>query len=336
MECLKNYIGIKGCGNTKPLSGMYINQLAGITLENIEKIADKEQVTFMGVWNDIQARSWIRLEKDLRRSLRNKYKLKSISSNGFINPNIDVVNIEAASAHYKGVVIDISSNIYSTQKPSFLAIGIGDIKLTLPQAAAEVILKIFDEAGNMLDEFTIEDATEGVNIIEVSKKYSAQKLFVAIDATNLPLATGYIPKSILAGCCDCICKVCGDSCNANIYGGQSLIETPDAISKEDNFYGLQICFSVSCDYSSIICCNKQEFIDVWMFLLGCELMLERLYSPRLNKFTTIDREQAQELKDYYTAEYERALEEAIKGISVEEQDCCIVCDPKITYRETLP
>ncbi|MBK7882502.1 MAG: hypothetical protein IPJ81_00670 [Chitinophagaceae bacterium] len=63
MDCLIDYIGVKGCGNVKPLSGMYINQLAGISLESMEKIADKEQVTFMGVWKDVQARAWLRLEK---------------------------------------------------------------------------------------------------------------------------------------------------------------------------------------------------------------------------------------------------------------------------------
>ncbi|MBK7885121.1 MAG: hypothetical protein IPJ81_16050 [Chitinophagaceae bacterium] len=336
MDCLIDYIGVKGCGNVKPLSGMYINQLAGISLESMERIADKEQVTFMGVWKDVQARAWLRLEKDLRRSLRKRYQLKSVSGNGYINPDIDTVNTEAASPHYKGVVIDINSSIYNKQKHSFLSIGISDIKLTLPQPAASVKIKIFDEAGNELDEFTIANAIAGVNTIEVAQKYPAQRLFIALDASALPLATGSIPKDVISGCYDCICKVCGDNCQASIYGAHSLIDTPSAISKEDNFYGMQICFSVCCDYNTLICCNKQEFIDVWLFLLGCELMLERLYSPRLNKYTTIDKEDPNELKDYYTAEYEKALEETILGISVDQEDCCIVCDPKIRYRENLP
>ncbi len=336
MYCLKDYIGIKGCGNSMPLSGIYINQLPGVSLEIIEKIADKEQVTFMGVWNDIQTRSWIRLEKDLRRALRNKYKLKSVSSNGYINPEIDVQNTDPSSAHYKGVVIDISNNVYNKQKHSFLAIGISDIKLTLPQPAALVTLKIFDEYGTELDEFKVENAIEGINLIKVSKKYSAHRLFIGIDATNLTLATGTISKDILSGCYDCICNVCGSYCQPGIYGAQSLINTPSAISKEDSFFGLQICFSISCDYNAIICCNKQEFIDVWMYLLGCELMLERMYSPRLNQYTTIDIDEAKELKDYYTVEYEKALEEAVKGIDIDEEDCCLICDPKISYRETLP
>lgn len=75
MDCLKDYIQIKGCNapaysydantdndddpDTDPTeaSGLFINMdLPGISLENIDKIADKEQQTFLGVWDEVQNR----------------------------------------------------------------------------------------------------------------------------------------------------------------------------------------------------------------------------------------------------------------------------------------
>jgi hypothetical protein len=75
MDCLKNFIQIEGCsapeyeydsntdGDDNPStdhtdpSGLFINKdLPGVTLESIDKIANSEQLTFLGVWSDVQDR----------------------------------------------------------------------------------------------------------------------------------------------------------------------------------------------------------------------------------------------------------------------------------------
>jgi len=73
--CLKNYVTIKDCGGA-PLSGQYLNQLPGISLESTQKIANGEQVTYVGVFAEVQDRSWNRFLNDYRVKLRAKYKLK--------------------------------------------------------------------------------------------------------------------------------------------------------------------------------------------------------------------------------------------------------------------
>ncbi len=71
MDCLKDYIGIQGCGAPVPLappgetlsdvfSGLYINQLPGVSLKSIEKLADEEQQNYLGVWADIQRRALLK------------------------------------------------------------------------------------------------------------------------------------------------------------------------------------------------------------------------------------------------------------------------------------
>jgi hypothetical protein len=75
MDCLKNFIQIEGCNapvysydantdaddnpDTDPTSasGLFINKdLPSISLENIDKLADSEQKTFLGVWDEVQDR----------------------------------------------------------------------------------------------------------------------------------------------------------------------------------------------------------------------------------------------------------------------------------------
>lgn len=169
MGCMHDYIGIKGCNSPEGASGLFITQLAGLTLESIEKIAEKEQINFMGVWKDVQDIAWTRLQKDFKRSLR----------------------------------------------------------------------RCFD---------------------------------LADDA----------------------------------------------------------------DTDELICNNQADFADVWMYLLGNQLMLERIYSSRLNRYTTIDKENAIELKDYYEAQYEKALAEAVKAVKIPDDTDTISNSPTISYREQLP
>lgn len=67
MQCLKNYIQIDGCaapdysynvnGQPAPPSGLYINKDLPITLKSIDKVANEEQITFLGVWNEVQERA---------------------------------------------------------------------------------------------------------------------------------------------------------------------------------------------------------------------------------------------------------------------------------------
>lgn len=66
MTCFKNYIQIEGCaaptytytvnGSAATPSGLFINRHLPIPLKQIDKIANEEQVTFLGVWNDVQDR----------------------------------------------------------------------------------------------------------------------------------------------------------------------------------------------------------------------------------------------------------------------------------------
>lgn len=154
MFCLDNYIGLKVCGNETSDSGQYINSLPGISLESIDKIADSEQVTYAGVWKDVQEEAWNRFY-------------------------IDVVN-------------------------------------------------------------------------ELTKCYQLQPY---------------------------------------------------------------------CDYENLICENKSRLITAWKYLLGNQLMLFRLYTTRLNRFTTVDLNKAAELRDFYQSEYDKSLTLAAKIMNVSSCEC---------------
>lgn len=106
--------------------------------------------------------------------------------------------------------------------------------------------------------------------------------------------------------------------------------------KSDFISKVNGCFEINteCNYEDIICENKDKLVNSWRFLLGNQLMIYRIYSTRLNRFTTIDLESAERLKDFYQVEYEKYLTQEIKFIDF--SDCCMPCGGRITTVTWLP
>lgn len=81
MDCLNGYIGIMGCGAPPPpseegkFSGLYINQLPGVTLEAMENIADDEQENYLGVWADVQKRAFLKFGLAVKAKLNECYRI---------------------------------------------------------------------------------------------------------------------------------------------------------------------------------------------------------------------------------------------------------------------
>lgn len=63
-------------------SGLYINQLPGISLKSIERLADAEQGNFLGVWRDIQHRALMKFGIAFRARLNTNH---SISDKTVVN-----------------------------------------------------------------------------------------------------------------------------------------------------------------------------------------------------------------------------------------------------------
>ncbi len=69
MNCLQDYIGLKGCTVDAPLSGLYINDYPGMSSELLDKIATPEQASYVGMWDSAQAVSYVRMKRDVQAAL---------------------------------------------------------------------------------------------------------------------------------------------------------------------------------------------------------------------------------------------------------------------------
>ena len=327
MECLIDYIGLKGCGNEQPDSGLFINELYGVQFESIQKIADSEQKTFAGVWADVQKRGVNKLSTAVTNWFRTKYQIKTISESFDLGKKIENTTLAGAN-EYRGFAIELqpenafNSNLANTY--------VQTLQLYL-SAPANTTVKIFDlDLGSELFSVGV-TGVAGWNLIKVNQNFSANRIFCGYLATVIASVKLDISEQLSNdfGC------FCNDyfNCEARVRGG--ILESPFTDYEASyNTHGFTGVFGARCTYNNIVCNNKDVFKLALWYLFGHELMCERIYTPRLNRFTTIDLEKAKQLRDEFKNEFERELSNAIQGIKLNVNDCCLECDAIITYKES--
>ncbi len=98
----------------------------------------------------------------------------------------------------------------------------------------------------------------------------------------------------------------------NIYRDCVYIEygnTANTFTNTGLNYGLSVVYGLRCSLTNLACYAKDLFALPLWYMLGSEMMMERMTSERINKWT-VDRKQAEELKAFYDAEAEKALKAA--------------------------
>lgn len=71
----------------------------------------------------------------------------------------------------------------------------------------------------------------------------------------------------------------------------------------------------------LICNNKELLATSLWYLLGAELLLENLGSPRINRFTTLDRDRNRQLRAELMDIFMHELSVAVAGIDVHNSIC---------------
>lgn len=327
MNCLTDYIGVKGCGATVPDSGIYINSLPSINLRQLQGIADSEQENFLGVWANVQERAQAKLLVDVSTRLRKRFKINSFIESFKLIEKIDVATF-AASAEDRGFTYDTQNFNGTIQKSSFYTTNVEYMRMYLSAVTTNPLtIKIQDlETDEILFTKSIPAADQivGWNLIKVNKSYLNQRLKFVYDSTEVTSVSTDQTELINNGC-GCLNFGCGGTL-AGIKGADS----------SNNSYGLVAKISLTCTYEPVICSNKEMFAGPYLYLLGAETMIERIYTERMNEFTTVGKEEAKELNNYFQSQYDEGMDNLISGISIDLNDCCISCNSQLRVIEQTP
>jgi hypothetical protein len=332
MNCLSNYIGLRGCGNTTSLSGLYINDLPGISLKQIVSLTNEEEATYLDMWNMIQRRSESRFSLDVREAMTKHYKLNSLMQG--INLGNIIDGTIPAPAEKIGFTLElIESSDYEYVPSPFASIHIQQLNFYANGNANSQVFSINDiSTGASLWSKSV-NLVNGWNTIEVNQTFHNNYNVNSWRIGAFYLVTGDLGNPVsmdvplehsIPNCCD-----------IRIRGAYSDDGFSDpTLTYTSNTYGLSAIFSVVCNWDALVCQNKSIFSRAYWYLLGIEMLTEQLYSSKINQYTTTNLQRAKELREEYQVEYMKSLEQISGGFKL-SCDCCIECNEPIQLRESI-
>lgn len=320
MNCLDGQIGVIGLsGYDSTKSGLYINDLPGLTLNQLDKIKDdtEDYLDVSTAWERIYTRAKKNLEFDVLGANRKHFKRSSIISSrmtGQISPTL-LISQGVYSGHY----FDF------TNYPKTLEFFLNACQIYL-DSAATVTVKIYDATmGIVLSTYSGTLAVPGLLTIPIQESFSMfeyPRLFVCYDDTSVDAhkADDYYYTDFTFNYTKEI-----STASSVVYSSLSAANT-----------GLILNYNVKCGIISWMCQNIDAFIKPLWYKLGVEWMNERFGSDKINRYTMLNMEEAQALKAQFQEEYATSLEDSLNGMSPTYDGYCFDCSGLVNKKIMLP
>ena len=311
IDCLKNILGYKGCGNNS--FQLDLNQLHGFNIEAASKITPKDQT----------AVEFINKQIEYAIQQANNDFLGKMQTSFTINQFNDFIAYGDFS-EYINNPIALNRGLSIRKDSAYIQkIHIPTIKVKVNNSITTNIL-IIDGY-----ETTPVLATLTANVEnEITLNYTAKtdSLFIVIqDPTGIINSySGTLPS--LNGC-----KSCGtnkgtykiNDCNLTVKGWNGTIE-------DNNIYGIEAVITTICNYDNIYCLlAKQTNLQyVYLYKFGILFFNEYLTSDRLNEHTIYNKEKCLYLLEKYEAEYMNQwniFDSSLKTFLNKINDNCLIC-----------
>jgi hypothetical protein len=314
MNCLDNLIGIhRSCNEETPSSGLYIQDLSGITLSVANAGIGNETISGLKLIEDKISFSQNAILAALRMQLANKIRVNSIINNdtvGFYKENLTVVNLEAGKL--KGIVVK------ANQYP-YLEFYLSTIYLKLASAVTTNVYVYNLMTNTLLDTIAVTTVVGVPVAVTVNKAYQTNKqklqLFICVDSSE---ANTYETNMGTQNCSSC---ASGGYSNRYISFSSGQIGTADQkidqnISSNTGTNGLSINYSLNCSLEPFLCNMGNQIAWSLLHKVGAEIMDELISSRRLNSIVTIDKATNEALREKYNNEYMASMSALLANIQL--------------------
>jgi len=300
-----------------PDSDYFINDLEGVTTEEIEGLSDTEDhYEPRLVFDDIYNRASRLLENDVITKLRKYYRHYSEDGKGITTQIDEKVDLTMGTA-YNGWLFDLGHQGINRR------LTIEKIAIFL-NGAVDFDIRVFDAStGEELDKITMVGATglQEYNILKSYPFWKYRNIFIAYDdevVDTIRTQRFVNPR--------------GNIVTGTISNTAAVLK--DSITGTDT--GLMVNYTLECSVDNFVCSRLDFFKDPFLYKLGIEYCKERLHSNRINRFTLITRDRARELKDSFQEEYDSMLDNYLDDIRINEHHDCFECAKAITVKPIVP
>lgn len=312
MDCLKDYIGVRKYGNPTPCeSGLYINDLP-ILLEPLT--GAKECDEFLMLWQIVQARASRIMAVAFYNLMSKRYTLKTnIDSYKLPTDIISLTEYPPVKGELRGIYVDCF-----IMKSAFAHVPLSSLGLYLNEAKV-VDLKIFevhDDDLTLLDTVTIKGVV-GWNSLEINKNYfDSRTLFIAYDASDITSPS--IPMEDINGVNHFYYNDLSHMFS-HIFITGALYNDGHFQATSDDTFGITLKIAPIPTFEAIIANYKINLAVAWWYLLGCELMKERIYTDRVDRFIGADLPTARKLNQALHKDFMNEITTFVDSIDLSKE-----------------
>jgi len=335
MNCLTNYIGLKSCNAQQPLSGLYINDLPGMSNEFLNAIATQDQPSFIQMYELVQRVVLEQIKSQVRASLYEIAEATMDQSLFFTKrPTVftqQVIQPALAEAKYKGIWVSAFGSKY-------LQMRVNSVWIYNSGAAAQYVpLKIFSTFDwSVLYETTI-TVPSGFSEVAINQvidlQFDGLNVFLAIDTTDVPtIKNPWLSDLSEWGVSDCACANRGPNHYWN-YQDWTIypvtmplnVALPDKIKTDFNQSGVMFNLELICSTESFICANREHLKMFIAYALAEQILLNKLAGFNQNFHATFNPEQTERTMVTFRGMKEMALKTWAKSVNLSGEDMCFSC-----------
>lgn len=332
MDCLYNFVGLLGCGNEEPLSGLYINDYAGMSGELLEKISTPEQASYFGFWQSVQRVAYARFKRDVQTMLytQAQVRLDQVlfqTSKEFVQ-DWQQIQVLPADTTFRGIFATVSGSKY-------LAIKIKQIYAynagSNPVSGVDV--KIFQtQDGKVLWSGQV-DLEVGMNYIPVNETFYSDfdkvNLLVVVDCSNLDTTKGtFVDFGWAQMNGDCATRWSNFYTEGwQIYPASAPLDYGLGKNWTQSYdqSGIYMDAQIMCSIDSFICAQADFLADAWANLLCYQILYAKMASPRANYFAQGNREYTERTMVTFLDNYNDAMAVWARQLNLRGEGLCFDC-----------
>jgi len=339
-------VGIRSCNGPASLSGLYVDTLPGIDLSWIDQIADDQQVTYQGVFNDLMTNALTTFRDDIWEEFSKRYLIKQITQQVDLGFQYDTDPLTPnAMGMEAGILLETTFAGSQVAQSNLLQPFVQNVSFfwSGTNGSPSYTITVYDaDLNTQLYTVTNATAVAGWNTTWVNQQFAARRVYILVSGNF----DNYVDLNISQFNLNNFGGIgwnwngglnvywsgwaCANRVNGATYNPQTFASATGA-----NTYGVSAQISAKCTFDSLVCRNMQHFASAFQLLLAQELMDYRIYSVRDNTWTTLKLDQAKQMRRLFELKYRGGVDEAtgvtypgklrmaIESIELNQGDCCL-------------
>ena len=336
--CESSLLALRGCSNSAPSTGLYIDQV-GLTEGLLSQFISDQYDTPLEIFEDKRSLAWKKIQTEMLNNLNSFMKADTVIDNrrvGQINTNSTSTTTAQGAGSYVGVRL-----IMSPQRTSFLKMFISELMVYIDSVNTNVDVLVFDLVQNKLIE-TI-TYSQGSTEQYISKTYLSKrrKLDIALVYESTVDAIKTVPK--YGNCTDCSGRIKDVVICPFVNGiGVQLDWDGTTISNLANKSvtgGVSVNYNIECDRESYLCSIGSTMSMALLYATAIEIYDYALtISPndRVNTAVSINRDEMFEARDIMAKKYNTEMNTLLTNFRMPSDSYCFNCKENLKYITALP